>query len=187
MITRSRNLTYADLQRLRETRDERLELIDGAIVVTPSPSPMHQRVSRRLHRLQETIVIDAHLGEFFAAPLDVRLDDGTVLQPDLMVLLKDRSRFVTESNVDGPPSLVFEIISPSTRHTDHHTKRALYARYGVMEYWLIDPALENVVIFTEPQTGLYRSQVTATTIADSATIPGLSVDLKPLFNRGPDD
>ncbi len=90
MVARSKSLTYDDLQRLRETRDERLELIDGELIVTPSPSPMHQRVSSRLHRLLEQFIIDARIRRVFDAPLDVYLAVDTVLQPDLIVLLKDR-------------------------------------------------------------------------------------------------
>lgn len=187
MVTRSQPLTYADLERLRERRDERLELIDGELVVTPSPTPMHQRVSRRLHRLLEQFIIDANLGEFFGAPLDVHLASDTVVQPDLIVVLNDRSLLVTERNVEGPPSLVIEIISPSTRHIDRGVKRDVYARYGVPEYWLIDPEHESVTIFSDPNAGQYRSQSIPTSTVNSATIPALSVDLKRLFNRGPDD
>lgn len=187
MVTRSQPLTYADLERIRESRDERLELIDGELVVTPSPSPMHQRVSRRLHRLLERCIIDAELGEFFGAPLDIQLSNDSVLQPDLIVLLYDRFQLVTERNVEGPPSLVMEIISPSTRHIDHGAKRDLYARYGVPEYWLIDPDQEHVTICSDPEAGYYRSQVSANITATSATIPTLSVDLRRLFNRGPDN
>src|SRR4051795_6172816 len=184
MVARPQQLTFDELEHMRETRNETLELIDGELFVTPSPTPMHQRVSRRLHQILEGSIIITGLGEFFAAPLDVRLAADTVVQPDLIVLLTDRSHLVTERNVEGPPSLVIEIISPTTRPIDLSLKRDLYARFGVPEYWLIDPEHESVTIFSEPKSGRDRDQATTTITAISATIPWLSVDLKRLFNRG---
>jgi Uma2 family endonuclease len=185
MAIRSRPLTYTDLQRVRETRDERLELIEGEIIVTPSPSPMHQRVSRRLHRLLEQAIIDTGLGEFFSAPLDIHLAPLTVLQPDLVVLLRDRANFVTQSNVVGPPSLVIEIVSPSTHHYDLVVKRDLYAHYGVPEYWLVDPEQSTVTIYTDPQDGRYRGEYATKDVAVSVTIPSLSAELAELFDPAP--
>jgi Uma2 family endonuclease len=187
MVARPQLLTYGDLERMREMRNETLELIDGELFVTPSPTPLPQRVSRRLHHLLKRHIIDANVGAYFGAPLDVRLASDTVLQPDLIVLLNDRSHLVTERNVEGPPSLVIEIISPSTRRLDVSVKRDAYARFGVPEYWLIDPEHESVTIFAEPDAGRYRDQTTTNISAISATIPELSVDLKRLFNRGSDD
>jgi Uma2 family endonuclease len=185
VVTQSRPLNHDDLQLLREMRHERLELIDGELVVTPSPTPMHQRVSRRLSHLLGKFIIDTESGEFFAAPLDVYLAVDTVVQPDLIVLLNDRFRLVTERNIEGPPNLVMEIISPSTRHLDHRTKLDVYARFGVPEYWLVDPEHETISIFTDPQEGRYQREAAASTVAVSVTIPGLVVELKGLFDRGP--
>ena len=69
MAIQSRSLTLEDLQRLRETSNDRLELIDGELFGTPSPMTIHQRVIRRLHHLLEEAVIEAGIGEFFPAPL----------------------------------------------------------------------------------------------------------------------
>jgi Uma2 family endonuclease len=181
MAIQSRSLTYDDLQRMRETRDERLELIDGELFVTPSPSPMHQDISGNLYTLFRNVVFESGRGRAYYAPLDVRLDENTVVQPDLIVILSDRSPVLTTARVEGVPSLAVEIISPSTSAYDRVTKRDVYARSSVPEYWLVDPDAKTVTIFSDPQDGRYQTEQTVSDVAISATIPELSADLKALF------
>ena len=95
MAIQSRSLTYDDLERMRETRDERLELIDGELFVTPSPTPMHQIVSGRLQFLFKQKALELGFGLVFNAPLDVQLADDTIVQPDLIFVLPDRRPVVT--------------------------------------------------------------------------------------------
>jgi Uma2 family endonuclease len=181
MAIQSRPLTYDDLQRMRETRDERLELIDGELFVTPSPSPMHQDISGNLYTLFRNVVFESGRGRAYYAPLDVRLDENTVVQPDLIIILSDRSPVLTSARVEGVPSLAVEIISPSTSAYDRVTKRDVYARSSVPEYWLVDPDAKTVTIFSDPQDGRYQTEQTVSDVAISATIPELSADLKALF------
>jgi Uma2 family endonuclease len=181
MAIQSRPLTYDDLQRMRETRDERLELIDGELFVTPSPSPMHQDISGNLYTLFRNVVFESGRGRAYYAPLDVRLDENTIVQPDLIIILSDRSPVLTTARVEGVPSLADEIISPSTSAYDRVTKRDVYARSSVPEYWLVDPDAKTVTIFSDPQDGRYQTEQTVSDVAISATIPELSADLKALF------
>jgi Uma2 family endonuclease len=181
MAIQSRPLTYDDLQRMRETRDERLELIDGELFVTPSPSPMHQDISGNLYTLFRNVVFESGRGRAYYAPLDVRLDENTVVQPDLIIILSDRSPVLTTARVEGVPSLAVEIISPSTSAYDRVTKRDVYARSSVPEYWLVDPDAKTVTIFSDPQDGRYQTEQTVSDVSISATIPELSADLKALF------
>jgi Uma2 family endonuclease len=181
MAIQSRPLTYDDLPRMRETRDERLELIDGELFVTPSPSPMHQDISGNLYTLFRNVVFESGRGRAYYAPLDVRLDENTVVQPDLIIILSDRSPVLTTARVEGVPSLADEIISPSTSAYDRVTKRDVYAQFSVPEYWLVDPEAETVTIFSDPQDGRYQTEQTVSDVAISATIPELSADLKALF------
>jgi Uma2 family endonuclease len=181
MAIQSRSLTYDDLQRMRETRHERLELIDGELFVTPSPSPMHQDISGNLYTLFRNVVFESGRGRAYYAPLDVRLDENTVVQPDLIIILSDRSPVLTTARVEGVPSLAVEIISPSTSAYDRVTKRDVYARSSVPEYWLVDPDAKTVTIFSDPQDGRYQTEQTVSDVAISATIPELSADLKALF------
>jgi Uma2 family endonuclease len=181
MAIQSRFLTYDDLQRMRETRDERLELIEGELFVTPSPTPLHQDISGNLYTLFRNVVFESGRGRVYYAPLDVRLDENTIVQPDLIIILSDRSPVLTTARVEGVPSLAVEIISPSTSAYDRVTKRNLYAQYGVPEYWLVDPEAMTVTVFSDPRDGRYRAEQTVSDVAISATIPELSADLKALF------
>jgi Uma2 family endonuclease len=181
MAVTSRSSTYADLLSERETRDERLELIEGEIVVTPSPIPMHQIIIHRLAVLLDPPIVASGLGQVMEAPLDVYLDNRNVLQPDVVVLLHDRMDLIGPSNIEAAPSLAIEVLSPSTSGRDQGIKRDLYARFGVPEYWIVDPLARVVTIFSEPRNGRYSQETQVFDVAVSATIPGLSVDLATLF------
>ena len=181
----SRPLTYDDLERVREESNERFELIDGELFVTPAPSLGHQDIVGNLYVVLRRAVFESGLGRVYLAPVDVRLDELTIVQPDLVVVLSDRHRILTAPRVEGPPSLAVEIISPSTRAYDRVRKRNLYARYSVPEYWLVDAEAETVTIYSDPRDGRYLAQQMASDVAVSATIPGLSADLTALFAQVP--
>ena len=181
MAIQSRSLTFEDLRRMRETRDERLELIDGELFVTPSPTPLHQYVSGRLEFLFRKKVLELGYGLVFDAPLDVHLAKNTIVQPDLIIVLPDRRPIVTAARVDGAPSLAVEILSPSPSAYDRVTKRNLYARYGVPEYWLVDTEARTVTVCSDPHEGRYRIERVSRDSAVSEIIPGMTADLPELF------
>lgn len=122
----------------------RHEIIDGDHYMTPAPSTAHQTVSKRLQHQLYTQVELAGLGLVFNAPVDVQLTDHDIVQPDLVVVLKDRTRMITHTKIVGAPDLVVEILSPSTAAIDTSLKKQLYERMGVGEYWVADP--ENLRI-----------------------------------------
>lgn len=183
----SRPLTYDDLQRLRETRHERLELIDGELFVTPSPTRLHQLVSKRLNRVLLEVVDDAGIGDFYYAPLDVKLGPSDIVQPDLLVVLKGHYAVFTDAAIEGVPDFVVEIVSATTGRSDRVIKRNRYALYGVPEYWLIDAAARQVVIHADLRAGRYQTERTVADIAVSEIIPGLAVALEDLFSPVPED
>ncbi len=183
----SHPLTYADLERERESRDERLELIEGQIVVTPSPSTLHQVIQHRLAVCLDQVVVKMGLGIVMSSPVDVFFGTHTVLQPDLIVLLRDRRPSFGTKGIEGAPSLAIEIFSPSTGSRDRGQKRHLYARYGVPEYWLVHTVNRTVTIFSQLETGHYTHESTASNTAVSVTIPGLSIELLELFSPVWDD
>lgn len=130
-------LVRADLDVVRqEYRDDgrRYELLDGVLLVSPSPKPLHQRVAFRLARqLDDACPADL---EVMLAPLDVVLDDDTVLQPDVLV---GRCADFTDDGLAAPPLLVVEVLSPSTHRFDQLLKRARYEAAGASAYWTVDP------------------------------------------------
>jgi len=131
-----RKLDYSDLQ---VTPDDRLryELVRGEILVTPSPSPMHQRISKRLQRQLEAYFETRSLGEVFNAPIDLILTEQDVFVPDLVVVT-DPSH-ISKRGIESAPALVVEILSPSTRKQDRGVKARRYAELGVEHYWIVDP------------------------------------------------
>jgi Uma2 family endonuclease len=111
------------------------ELIDGVLVVSPAPVPRHQRVLRELFKAVEP-GCPPDLEVFFA-PLDFRPDSRNSLQPDLMVVRRSE---IGEKNIQVPPLLAVEVLSPSTRRKDVIFKRSVYQDWGVASLWYVDPA-----------------------------------------------
>ena len=136
-----RKLSYADYAAIPED-GKRYEVLDGGLLVTPAPSPMHQRVSFRLQRQLADFFHARALGEVFAAPIDVILSDHDVLQPDLVVAM--RRDQVSKRGIEGTPELVVEILSPSTGKRDRAVKSHRYAALGVRHFWLVDPDLRRI-------------------------------------------
>ena len=136
MAQPTRKLDYTDY--LATPNDgKRYQIVEGELLVTPSPSPVHQRVSRRLQRQLEDYFQRLGIGEVFDAPIDLLLSPHDVLVPDLLVVADPQH--VSRRGIEGPPLLVVEILSPSTRHHDRGVKARRYAKLGVQHYWLVDP------------------------------------------------
>ena len=119
---------------------KRYEVINGQLFVTPPPVPEdHQRPSMRLSIHVGSYVYEHHLGELFAAPVGVVLDDENGLQPDLVYISRERLDLISRRGIEGAPDLVVEILSPSTRSRDRGVKLRRYAAAGVPHYWIVDP------------------------------------------------
>jgi Uma2 family endonuclease len=156
-------------------------LIDGEIVMTPSPVPRHQVISVRLTAEFNDAIARRGRGLVLAAPLDVWLDEANIVQPDLIVLLNDRLHQVTDRLIEGPPSLLVEIVSPTSRVRDRSLKRTRYARFGVPEYWLVEPEANAIVVHAAPDGTDYRAVSIETGGVRAVTVPDLTVDLAALF------
>lgn len=126
-------LTELDLAG-RPDDGHRYELIDGALLVTPSPNLRHQTCVVALVCLLLAARRPEH--RVLVAPFDVRLSPTTVLQPDVLVAL---GTDVGETRLERAPVLVVEVVSPSTRSIDLGTKRLAYEEAGVAAYWVVDP------------------------------------------------
>src|SRR6266511_5909326 len=148
MAKRDVVLTYEDYAAL-PADGRRYEIHDGELSVTPAPSPQHQMVSRDLLTVLHHHVKTKGLGEVLYAPLDVILAETAIVQPDIVYLDRTRLGAISRRGIEGAPTLVVEILSPSTTLIDRSTKRGLYARHGVPYYWLVDPegrAIEALVL-----------------------------------------
>ena len=146
MIAPRTVLTYRDYAVLPDD-GRRYELHEGELSVTPAPGATHQRVILKLG-----VALDAHvrargLGEIFIAPFDVILSDTTVVQPDIMYVATDRSARASERGIEGAPTLVIEVLSPSTTRVDRQTKLELYARHDIPWYWIVEPDSRVVEVY----------------------------------------
>ena len=149
------------------------ELVWGVVRDAPTPHPRHQRAVFRLAELMAAHVRAGGLGEVFLSPLDVILDEARalVVQPDIFFVAKDRLHIVSD-RVRGAPDLAVEILSPNTRRTDEITKRKLYERFGVAEYWVVDPELDTVKIYRRRGASFERVAELAAEAAEAAHAVG---------------
>jgi Uma2 family endonuclease len=172
-----------------EDDGRRHELIDGEHVVTPSPATVHQRLVGELYLALAEIVRASDLGEVFLGPFDVVLSNHDVLEPDLLVVLEDQAEIVTGKHVRGAPAVVIEVLSPGTRRRDLTTKRAIYARSGVREYWIVDPEARSVRVcrWRAGRESVDDRTAGAGGILVSELLPGLEIDLSGLFARAHKD
>ena len=171
-------LTYEDYAKTPD--DERWELIDGELIPMASPTVPHQRVDARLGARLD-ILVQQGLGEVFHS-IDVVLSPHDTFRPDLIFVSNERAGIITHANIQGAPDLVVEIRSPSTAGLDEVTKRELYGRYGVREYWLADPESKTVTVLLLGENGyevvgIYSKGDTLT----SPTLESFSIDLNEIF------
>jgi len=140
---RDRLLTYADYAALPDD-GHRYQLLEGELVMTPSPSAWHQGVSREIFVGLVQFVHLHGLGDVFAAPLDVTLSDRNVLQPDILFISNERARILQGGRIIGAPDLCVEILSPGTQRIDRVRKLELYARFEVTHYWIVDLSARTI-------------------------------------------
>ena len=138
-------LTYEDY--CAAPADNRYELLGGELIMVPAPNIKHQTVQVKLTTRLGLFIEGRALGTLLTAPCDVFLSDSNIVQPDLLFVSREREHLLSDGEkVRGAPDLVVEILSPSTADKDRGSKRELYGRHGVAEYWLVDPIAETVSI-----------------------------------------
>jgi len=136
--------TYEDLFQLPDD-GRRYEIIEGQLYEMPAPGSDHALAVMNLIAVLLPVVTT--LGaRLLTAPLDVFFPDADPVQPDLLVLMPDRLGLVSNRGIEGAPDLVVEVLSPTNPERDRITKRALYARGGVREYWLVSPEAATVEV-----------------------------------------
>jgi Uma2 family endonuclease len=180
VITEKKKHTYEDY--LKTPENERYELIEGELIMTPSPVPNHQKISLRITVMLREFVYKNNLGEILYAPCDVYLDDENVVQPDIMFISKERLDIIGEKNIQGAPDLVIEIISESSAYRDIVQKKKLYARFGVKEYWIVIPEEASIEIYSLKEniyhlSNTYRKDQTL----ESPNLKGLKLNVKEIF------
>jgi Uma2 family endonuclease len=143
--------TYHDYLLLQD--DKRYEILEGDLRMVPAPEIYHQRISRNLEVALFDHIRKRDLGELLDAPCDVVLSQENVVQPDILFVCRDRLGIIGKKNIEGAPDLVIEILSESTRSRDLDIKSKLYAKYGVREYWVVDPLAKSVEVLVWTEAG----------------------------------
>lgn len=160
------------------------QLIGSDLIMIPTPSPLHQRIVKRvvvhLHSFVEED--EETLGEVFIAPLDVFFSDDEVFQPDVFFVARERADIVNDKKIKAAPDLVVEVLSPATAYYDLKHKKRVYAQFGVKEYWVVDP-LESDIEVLENRDGVFMpvSGARGEGEACSALLPGFALDVAALF------
>jgi Uma2 family endonuclease len=173
-VERTTGLTYEDWLALGE-HNAKHELIGGELIVPPTPSVRHQRIVTEIG-LRLLGYARAHGGEAFLLPLDSKLSDTDVVQPDAMYLRPESLERLTDRGLLGPPDLAVEVLSPWTRQVELTRKRRLYEQHGVLEYWVVDPEAERIDVYVleDGRCGLPRVFGSADTLRPSM-MPGLEI------------
>lgn len=138
-------LTYDDYV-LMPDDGQRYELIDGELCVVPSPNFPHQQLLSELHLLMGPYV-RRHGGVLLFSAFDVILSPTNVVQPDMLYVSAEHRSRVERRGLNGAPDLAVEVLSDFSKRRDEVVKRALYERFRVAEYWVIDPEAKTVKVF----------------------------------------
>lgn len=169
-----RRYTYPDLAAFPDDYLRR-EIIDGELIVNPAPGTRHQKAAMALSAaLFNYSKISG--GTALFAPYDVVFAPESVVEPDVLFVREDHLDRLGPKYLDGPPDLVVEISSPSTRRLELVRKRELYLRFAVPEYWYVDLELDRVEVYVLEEGGYPAPAIKyAGEMLAPAGLPALSV------------
>jgi Uma2 family endonuclease len=177
-------LTYDDYV-LFPDDGQKHELIDGVHYVTPAPVWKHHTIVGNLFGLIWTYLQQHPTGVAFGSSMDVIFSHFDVVQPDVLYISHERLAQLEPSDwIKGAPNLVVEVGSPSTRKRDETIKHRLYERFGVDEYWIIDPSNATIAVFRR-ETARYARvldlSLERAEILTTPLLPGLQLPLATIF------
>ena len=171
----SRLYTVEDVRAIPDDFN-RYETIAGELFVTPAPTVRHQLVSARLQLALGNYVEQYDLGWLLSAPTDIVLGPLTLVEPDLLFVIRSRRDVLAEHEITAAPDLAVEILSPGTAKTDRGKKRVLYQEQGVREYWIVDAHQNRVEVW---RPGTATAEVCEMTLGwrPAPDVPALTIDL----------
>jgi Uma2 family endonuclease len=173
--------TYEEFLRLVEDSRNQYEYIKGIIYLMASPSHWHQVVSSRLYGIFFNWFNRKQCKPLFA-PYDVNIpigDENNTVQPDILVICDDEEKVDSKGKYQGIPSLVVEVLSPSTKSKDMSTKLELYMKGGVNEFWIVDMEEKEVYVYTFRNKEILKySTYKNNDIARSLLYEGLEINIE---------
>ena len=124
------------------------EIIGGKKFMAPSAAPAHGKIIMRIGTVVENHLHANNLGDVFPDDVDIHFPDGTLFEPDLVVVLKNNSAIIDwRRGIYGAPDMVVEVLSHSTRKRDLTIKKDTYEANGVREYWIINPWMKSIDVY----------------------------------------
>jgi len=181
-IAEKKKYTEKDYQLLEEGAP--FQLINGDLVMSPSPLLLHQLIVGKLYILIGNFLQETKSGGLLVlSPMDVRLDEENIFQPDLLYISEERKSELVQDRISGAPDLIVEILSPSTAYYDLKQKKDFYERYGVKEYLIVDPVRHDAEVYSliDEKFELKQKEQQNGTI-HLTTLPGLQIELQKLFS-----
>ncbi|MGH2559090.1 MAG: Uma2 family endonuclease [Thermomicrobiales bacterium] len=176
----TRLLTHADLDQFPND-GKRREIIGGELFVAAAPVREHQDFSGFFYLLLHESVVATRWGRVYYAPVDVKFSEHDVVEPDLLVIRRDRMHLYRGNTFYGPPDIVVEILSPSNRSYDEVEKARLYAANDVPEYWIADPKTPGFRLMPLRDSRYVAVEPNGDGRFHSTVVPGLVVDPAALF------
>ena len=179
--TSRKYFTYYDYLELPED-GKHYEVINGELIMVAAPYSIHQKVSIKIE--YELLNFNERMkkGELFHAPIDVVLSETNVVQPDILFITNENSGIITEKNISGAPDLIVEILSPSTAYYDIVEKKEIYEKYGVREYWIVDPKKRWVEIYINIENKFKLNQrLEQEGILKSYILEGFQINMEKIF------
>ncbi|HEY9196881.1 MAG TPA: Uma2 family endonuclease [Mucilaginibacter sp.] len=159
------------------------QLINYDLIMSPSPLAVHQQILFRLSEIAVLFYINKdRKGQWLYSPIDVKFDEGNVLQPDMLYISEERKSDLIKERIEGAPDLIIEILSPSNAYYDLRQKKDIYEQYGVKEYIIIDPIQQNADLYILKE-GVYHLHKKAqnTEVLQSLLLPGFEIEISKLF------
>lgn len=181
MSTQTTLITYDDYRNLPDDRN-RYEIIEGELFMTPAPNMDHQNIAGNIYYSIRRFLEKNKLGKIYTAPADVVLSMTNVVQPDLVFVSKEREHIITKKNIVAAPDLVIEVLSEKTAVIDQNRKKSLYEKYGVKEYWIVDPQekeIEQYVLKGEKYE--LKASVKESKSISSEVVKGFTLPVKTIF------
>jgi Uma2 family endonuclease len=173
--------TYQDYAELPDDGN-RYEIIEGELIMSPAPVTIHQEVLLNIAIELGNLLRRTKLGKIYIAPTDVVMSDINVVQPDILFITREKLQIITTKNIKGVPDLIIEITSPATGYYDLRGKKELYEKFGVQEYWIVDPMKQRVEIYYHNGQNFELNQrLEKEGQIASHVLKGLQINLKNIF------
>jgi Uma2 family endonuclease len=151
------------------------EIINGSIQMSPAPTPSHQSIVRELaYAILNYIKQHRKSDHIFFAPCDVFLDEQlNAVQPDIIFISAAKNSIIRDEAIHGVPDLIIEVLSPGNSYHDLVTKKDLYQKFGVQEYWVVTPETKETIGFilktgSYSESGRYKGKIHSVILDNTA-------------------